>query len=83
MSFTANGQYGSYKHALTEKELAYHRHSYAPAWVNKVDTNTGVFGLVGDSTDYNYPGGAGFVGESEPFNIIQPSIGVYRWRRTA
>lgn len=83
MSFTANGEYGSYEHELTIDELAYHWHDYAPEWVNGSSTNTGIFGMRGEGKDTTYGGGVERVGKSTPFSLIQPSKCVYRWVRTA
>lgn len=83
MSFTANGEYGSYEHELTIDELAYHWHNYAPEWVNGSSTNTGIFGMRGEGKDATYGGGVERVGKSTPFEIIQPSLCVYMWKRVS
>lgn len=83
MSFTANGEYGSYEHELTIDELAYHWHDYAPEWVNGSSTNTGIFGMRGEGKDATYGGGVERVGKSTPFEIIQPSLCVYMWKRVS
>lgn len=83
MSFTSNADYGKYQVSLTKENLAQHKHNYSPAWVTKVQNNTGVFGMVGEGDEFTYGGGVETIGESTPFSIMQPSKGVYRWRRVS
>lgn len=83
MSFTSNADYGKYQISLEKENLANHRHNYAPEWVNTSTNNTGVFGIKGEGKEINYGGGVETVGESTPFSIIQPSKGIYRWRRVS
>ena len=83
MSFTAGGSYGLYKHVLTKEEIATHKHQYSPKWVSEAPSNTGIFGMLGEGDKYTYGGGVEPVGESTPFDIIQPSLCVYIWKRVS
>lgn len=83
MSFTAGGSYGLYKHVLTKEEIATHKHQYSPKWVSEAPSNTGIFGMFGEGDEYTYGGGVEPVGESTPFDIIQPSLCVYIWKRVS
>ena len=69
MSFSANGTYGKYKHTLNADEMPNHAHNI-PALNYEVQGSGAT-----EPTSYE--------GKNEPFEIIQPSIGAYRWRRIA
>lgn len=83
MTFSATGFYGDYRHELSVDELARHKHNYAPSWVTQSSSNTGTYGMAGNGESYIYGGGVEYVGESTPFDIIQPSVCVYIWKRVA
>lgn len=81
MSFTANNTYGEYKHKLTIGEMPSHNHKVDIInYVNTASKNghTSYWGGLGDTkfeTSYS--------GSNTAHNNIQPSIGVYFWRRKA
>ena len=74
---------GAKTHTLTVTQIPAHKHSYAPEWVSKSPSNTGAYGLKGESTDYTYSGGAGNAGKGQPHNNLQPFITKYLWERIA
>ena len=82
MSFSANGTYGKYKHTLNADEMPNHAHNI-PA-LNYEVQGSGATGIASHkTTDPEQMQPTSYEGKNEPFEIIQPSIGVYRWRRTA
>lgn len=83
MSFTAGSEGGEFKHTMTIDELVSHDHimtknrnwgnsdyggSAAPAWSKEV--------ISADNLTTK-------TGNSKPFNVIQPYVVIYRWRRVS
>lgn len=80
MSFTPLAEGGEYKHSLTLNELVSHTHSI-PKF------NYTVQGSINGDIAAHYMNvekeQSEATGSSQPFNIIQPYIGVHIWRRVA
>tara|TARA_Y100000588_G_scaffold244854_1_gene259102 strand:- start:32219 stop:32935 length:717 start_codon:yes stop_codon:yes gene_type:complete len=81
---------GEYKHVQTEAELAQHYHTHNTRNSDNVTEAKFSQGGEGD-TDTIRTGGSGVgdkprfindAGSSSPMNNTQPSIAVYRWKRT-
>lgn len=53
---------------LTIEQIPSHKHMYAPTWVTGSSGNTGKFGFQGESSNYNYGGGAGYSGGGQAHN---------------
>lgn len=86
MSFTANSTGGQYKHTMTISELVSHTHTNFTIGGTKVGWTSGVFqqgSLGGVRTSPTENIITGSTGGSTPFNILNPYIVVYFWRRTA
>ena len=90
-TWTDGASEGEYRHVQTEAELATHYHTFNS---RSSDNNTDVeFSQGGEGgTDTLRTGGSGVggkprfindTGNSSPMNNTQPSIAVYRWKRTA
>lgn len=83
MTFTALGKYGEYYHTLTYDEMPLHSHA------QYISANNGNSAVRRDYSDDGnaalYPQGCntGNAGNGKPHNNIQPSMGVYYWRRTS
>lgn len=83
MTFTALGKYGEYYHKLTYDEMPLHSHA------QYISANNGNSAVRRDYSDDGnaalYPQGCntGNAGNDKPHNNIQPSMGVYYWRRTS
>ena len=81
MTFTALGKYGEYYHMLTYDEMPLHSHA------QYISANNGNSAVRRDYSDDGnaalYPQGCntGNAGNDKPHNNIQPSMGVYYWRR--
>lgn len=81
MTFTALGTYGEYYHTLTYEEMPLHSHA------QYISANNGNSAVRRDYSDDGnaalYPQGCntGNAGNDKPHNNIQPSMGVYYWRR--
>ena len=81
----SDGQtFGEYQHTMTQNELASHSHG----------TGWPMYGENGEIQDHMASGGNSLeiidfdlttqsAGSSTPFNVCQPSLGVYFWKRTA
>lgn len=95
MSFTAQKEYGEYKHKLSISEMPSHRHGtndgydgYAQ-WDYRTNTNKKFTSLMTNaniSTDSIYQNDltvTNSVGGSQSHNNIQPSLVVYFWKRIA
>lgn len=71
-------EFGDYTHKLTEAELPSHRHDIAGSYEIKgqgvVNLNNGSAGLSAKTA---------YTGEDQPHNIVQPSVTLLVWRRTA
>lgn len=81
MTFTALGKYGEYYHTLTYDEMPLHSHAQ---YISANNGNSAVRrDYSGDGNAALYPQGCntGNAGNDKPHNNIQPSIGVYYWRR--
>lgn len=83
-SFTALGTTGEYVHTLTTTELPAHTHQIGS---NGHDGNPDSGTNSDDPRSYGSGNGPNLttssVGSSAAHNNVQPSIGVYMWRRTA
>lgn len=75
---------GEEKHTMTIEELVTHNHTYNRTWggssVEDVDGKTQAG--YGDAS-YWSDGTTNDTGNSQPFNVVQPSKIVYRWHRKA
>lgn len=81
MSFTALATYGEYSHKLTLDELASHAHKYYSPIVQKVTATSS--GSTYGNYNMQYKIDSDGAGGDNAHNNIQPSIGVYFWRRTS
>lgn len=93
-AFTLNGTTGEYTHVLTEAEMPSHRHNTGHGFSTGHDTaiygttSSGTPGQAGDritstSGTPNLQALTSLTGSGTAHNTVQPSIGVYIWRRTA
>ena len=83
MSFTAGGEYGKFNHSLTVAEMPNHAHNI-PALNYEVQEQGGTAIAAHKETkpvDQMQP--TSYEGQNQAFGLIQPSIGIYRWVRTA
>lgn len=81
MSFTSLATYGEYSHKLTVDELASHAHKYYSPIVQKVTATSS--GSTYGNYNMQYKINSDGAGSDNAHNNIQPSIGVYFWRRTS
>lgn len=83
MSFTALGEYGEYKHSLTVSEMPNHAHNI-PALNYEVQEAGGSTIASHKKTEpIDEMQSTSYEGENQSFSLIQPSIAVNIWRRTA
>lgn len=83
MSFTALGEYGEYKHSLTVSEIPNHAHNI-PAfnyYAQAVEQKSATAHMETSPVDQQQP--TSYEGENQAFSLLQPSIAVNIWRRTA
>ena len=86
-AFTAGNNAGEYEHTMTISEIATHFHE------QRVSAPNGVEGVARIDYNSDAPNGQGGwfdqgirthnAGDSTPFNVTQPTFGVYIWQRTA
>lgn len=82
MSFTALGEYGEYKHSLTVSEMPNHAHNI-PALNYEVQGAGGSTIASHKTTEPEEMQPTSYEGKNKSFSLIQPSIAVNIWKRTA
>lgn len=92
MSFSANNNYGEYKHKLTVSEMPSHYHNVilndAKNDLLRIHYNNGSWGRYSEpNRDCAVVNTSAVItnsqGGNSSHNNIQPSVTVYFWRRTA
>ena len=84
MTFTALATYGKYEHVLTVNELAAHHHTGIKVNNTHIGWKSGILAqgsLAAIRTDPEIDVTTYDSGKSQPHNNIQPSIGVFFWKR--
>ena len=81
-TYKIGGNYGENTHTLSGDEMPSLTHTYSPVWVTETSYNTGVFGIRGEGSP-SYAGGMGYSGSGEAMNLMQKSLAVNIWKRTA
>ena len=82
MTFTTRGTYGEYKHKLSVSEMPNHAHNI-PALNYEVQGAGGSTIASHKTTEPEEMQPTSYEGENQSFSLIQPSIAVYIWKRTA
>ena len=84
-TFTAGGNDGEYQHTQTVNELVPHNHAQAVTASNGNGSIQRTDYETDSSVGTAYPQGCDtyHTGGGQPFNITNPTFGVYVWKRTA
>lgn len=77
--------FGEVNHALTEREMPSHSHIFHSPQQYYGETGNEDASILGTNTTttQRWVRNTSYVGEGKEHNNVQPSIGVYRWHRTA